>query len=153
MYHPLWIRATKMLFVFCLCLLSRIWLYFQYFTTVREMSGSECAIVTVAMVLMLGFIRAIYKSTVNGTLMTRGLYRFVAHPTYSVYILGDIPLWYIMPLTAYSLISGILFYAVLFRTAYLEEVYMLNKFGKEAQKYYRRTPSVHLLLWRLRRQS
>lgn len=140
--------ARNMLLILCVALVSRGWLYRQYFE-INGVSGIARMIMGVLALFMLYMIIVMRGAIHKGALLTRGPYRFVAHPAYIVYILLDIPLWFISPFSLFVVTSGILFYLVLLITAYLEEVALIERFGTEARRYYKNTLSLHFFLWRL----
>ena len=149
--NSVFVSAKKMLFVLCVCMLCRISLYAQYVAThadSMEFLNGVMAICVVGFVVSVCFTLVIHRAMANRTMMKGGAYRLVAHPVYALYILGDIPLWYLTPLSVFSVTRGILFYVVIFITAYLEESGMIQRFGEEAIQYYRRTPSIHMLFGR-----
>lgn len=84
--------------------------------------------------------------------ITGGAFRLWAHPFYGSFLLVDAtsfrPEWLSVMTTEYFGGMAILWIALL-TVCYFEEKETMFRFGKSAVLYYRNTPSVHWLLWRL----
>ena len=148
---PKFLKATRLVVVLSVLLICRNWLYVQYFLLHGYSELSQVA-VCVVLALTTYLLFTVKHAVQTQSFMTGGLYRFVAHPTYTMYLFTDVWLWYLMPLTVYSVTTGILFYAVIIITAYMEEASLISGFGKKAKSYYMHTPSLHFILFRIKPQ-
>lgn len=139
------IKATRMLYVMCVLLACRAWLYGEYFAVHGESTTAQVVRIAfiIFLVYMIKTLRMAYKKQ---EMVTCGLYRIVAHPAYAVYVAIDIPLWFLAPHSPFAIATGILLYVVILITAYLEEDAIMWRFGDKARGYYNRTLSVHFLL-------
>lgn len=134
-----------MIYVLCVFLASRAWLYRQYFA-LNGGSVTSYAIQLVFILFLIYIILTLKSARKSKRMVTHGAYRLVAHPAYATYVIVDLPLWFLMPLSSFAVVTGILLYAVILITAYLEENYLIHRFGDEARSYYGKTLSVHFLL-------
>jgi protein-S-isoprenylcysteine O-methyltransferase Ste14 len=84
--------------------------------------------------------QALYRKT----LQTRGPYRFVAHPAYTLYMLFDLVfLFWLTPFTATNVLTSLAFIGCLILTARNEEWQLIRRFGQEAEGYLARTLSLY----------
>jgi len=78
------------------------------------------------------------------TLITTGVFRYTRHPMYVAVALMDVACWF-APITTFSIVTAVVFYASLSMAGYWQEKETLARFGAEAEAYYQRTP--HLFIW------
>ena len=140
--------GSKVLYVLCVFLALRVWLYREYFA-IHGKSRLSHVVMAVFMLFIIYIILTLKHAWRKKQMVTYGPYRFVAHPTYVMYAILDLPLWFLMPLSTFAVSTGILLYVVILITAYLEEKSLIRCFGDTARNYYDRTLSIHLLLSRV----
>ena len=144
---PAWYVNLSLVVLTTMLACRLVYSYYWYILTHGHTATSRIVSLLV-IVFGVGMIFVIKRSIAHGVLVTKGPFRLIAHPTYLIYLLLDVPLWFIVPIDRYALITAPTFYVALLITAYLEERDLMNRYGEGARSYYGKTPSVHYVLWR-----
>jgi protein-S-isoprenylcysteine O-methyltransferase Ste14 len=95
---------------------------------------------------ILWHIYALKNSYYEQKLATSGLYKFVAHPLYFLYVAIDIPVWFVVPWDPLAILTSIAFYLSIVITMYFEEKVLLLHYKDAARQHLSRTLSMYRFL-------